>query len=200
MQTEELSIVAIITVVLGLFSLLNQLITSAIARRNERRNRAVELFRHYYSPSHYRAVLNPVYRLILRIRFLEEPLRQEYQDAVQRGWSDMDRFGAAQLADLNVGTSEAGDAALMHYEETVDASTHSEHESLTVFMYFWLNLSEMLREGLVDKKVAIRLLRHAYPYFSETAQLLFSEQNQTETSFRIWRNANMYLANLFRSV
>ena len=157
-------LIGAITIILGIFSLLNSFLVAFIRRRIDRHSRVADLYNEHYSADNYRRVVLPITRIALKWRFLPEQEREEYRKAVRRGWL-LDETDPTQLLKTYVNPAELKlDPTKAHFHEAHSSSAYSEHEALTVFLYFWTRLYEMIRSDLIDEKKAKRLLQRSYGY------------------------------------
>lgn len=157
-------LIGALTILLGLFSLANSFSMAWIERRIERRARASDLYNDYYSADNYRRVVWPISRIALKWNALPEPEKSAYRKAVRKGWL-IEETADGDLLKAVVSAEELrSDADCAHFRDTQSSEAFTEHEALTVFLYFWTKVYEMMRTGVIDRKVAKRLLKRPYGY------------------------------------
>jgi len=157
-------LIGALTVSIGLFSLLNSIGVALVTQRAERRAKAVELYDEYYSPENYRRVVLPVFCIMLKWWNLPDPQREQYRTVLRRGWTGFESDTNLLLASY-IGPdflTENPDNA--HFHKVTPSEAFTEHESLTVFLYFWTKVLELIRADIVDAKTAKRLLAKPYGY------------------------------------
>lgn len=163
----ELSLELIIagaTIGLGLITIANTMVSAHLRSRQNRRSRAADLYASFASPDHYRRVSLTFYRVKLKWNALPEPQRETYRKAVLTGWVERGLTQGDLLKAYVSPQSLEGDMQAHHFRETLDAGAFTEHEALTVYLYFWLTLHELLKSNLVDRKVTYRLFRTHFAY------------------------------------
>ncbi len=55
----------------------------------------------------------------------------------------------------------------MHFHKVLPSEAFTEHEALTVFLYFWTKVFELINADVMDQKIAKRLLAKPYGYLGE---------------------------------
>ena len=165
--TEATLLVGVLTALVGTFSILNSIGVAVITQRAERRAKAVEIYDEYYTPENYRRVVLPVFRIMLKWWKLPQPQRDEYRAVLRRGWVGFDADATTVLATY-LGQSNADEhPEHAHFHKLLPSEAFTEHESLTVFLYFWTKVHELILAGIVDEKTARRLLVRPYGYLAE---------------------------------
>lgn len=154
------------TLALGVISLLNTSLNALLQRRRERRERTASLYRAFYAADHYRRTVAPVYRLMLKWRALPQPVRQAYHEAVRFGWSGATAEPEALLAAYVSPERLTQDPQEAHFRDTLTTEVFTEHEALTVFLYFWSSLDEMLQANLLDRRLVRNLFAGSYGYYA----------------------------------
>ncbi|MEP3265104.1 MAG: hypothetical protein ABJN78_05030 [Hyphomicrobiales bacterium] len=188
-----------ITIILGIFSLLNSFVVAFIRRRIDRHSRVADLYNEYYSADNYRRVVLPITRIALKWRYLPKKKREEYRKAIRRGWL-IDETDPTQLLKTYVSPAELNlDPTNAHFHETNSSGAYTEHEALTVFLYFWTRLYEMTRSDLIDEKKAKRLLKRSYGYTQEFVQEFREDikSHAEKGQEPVWVHATIELERLF---
>jgi hypothetical protein len=156
--------IGILTVVVGTFSLLNSALNNSNLRRIAARERASQLYNEYYTPEHYRQIVLPVIRLQLKWVALPPEQREAYRTAVRCGWIGFGRDDRKLLKAFVGDDHLFDDAEEAHFRAPLDGMSFTEHESLTVFLYFWTKVDAMLEAKLLERKTTVRLMRRPYRY------------------------------------
>jgi len=160
-------LIGALTVIVGLFSLLNSFVVALVTQRAERRAKAVEIYEEYYSTENYRRMVLPVFRIMLKWWYLPEPKRSEYRATLRCGWVGFDNNSASILTTYIGKDYLEENPDNVHFHKTIPGEAFTEHESLTVLLYFWTKVYELLNADIVDSKTAKRLLAKPYSYLSE---------------------------------
>lgn len=186
-------LIGVLSVVLGAFSLLNSFAVAWIERRVARRSRAADLYNDYYSADNYRRVVLPVIRLGLKWSALPDDEREAYRAAVRRGWLGFEQEPQRLLAAYVSEERLHADPDRAHFRDTLSSEAYTEHESLTVFLYFWTKVCAMLDAGVVEQKMAKRLLRRPYGYTLSFIRALRSdiEDHVGDAELPVWVAATL---------
>lgn len=167
MSTLDTSIiVGALTVIVGLFSLLNSVGASWVSQRAAQRAKSVELYDEYYSPENYRRVVLPVFRVMMKWMHLPQPKREEYGAVLREAWLGFHEDPARKLTMFEGQGWATDDVYAAHFHHTQSSDAFTEHEALTVLLYFWTKVNELLKAGVIDERTAVRLLRKPYSYLS----------------------------------
>jgi hypothetical protein len=187
--------VGILTGVIGAFSALNSLVVGWVERRRQRRERAVNLYNEYYSADNYRRIVLPVICLHLKWHALPEGERTAYRATVRRGWLGFDN-APERLLEAYVGPEKLhDDPDTAHFRNTVSAEAFTEHESLTVFLYFWTKVYELLKSRVIDHETTARLLKRPYGYVARFLKELREdvERHAGSEALPVWVEATRHL-------
>ncbi|MCH9765498.1 MAG: hypothetical protein K0U34_05840 [Alphaproteobacteria bacterium] len=191
-------LIAALTAIVGLFSLLNAFGVALVTQRAERRAKAVEIYDEYYSPENYRRVVLPVFCIMLKWWHLPEPQRSDYRAVLRRGWIGFEADADSLLATY-VGADYLGENPNhAHFHKVVPSEAFTEHESLTVFLYFWTKVYELLHADVVDQKTAQRLLAGPYSYLADFIKEYREDiaQHATSDDLPPWHHATQELDKL----
>ncbi len=153
-------------IIVGLGMAIFTIVIARIEIVRTRRTRTNDLYAEFYAAEHYRKVVMPVYRIIIKLGALEGRDRTEYIDAIVAGWAHDPE--AAPLADAMTTEGEARLGAFEQhflFEHSTEAFT--EHEALTSFVYFWVRAHRMLETRLIDKRLFQRLFCNSFAYYDD---------------------------------
>lgn len=157
--------VAVVGLVFTVVSVFHSLLMGWIQRRIARRERTAELYDDFYSADTYRRVVAPVMRLTLKWDGLPPEEARKYRDVVRMGWQGF-RSDPAQAMRAYVSEEWIkADPARAHFRDTLSTEMFTEHEALTVFLYFWTRLWELVDANLLCRQVARKLFREPYCYY-----------------------------------
>lgn len=190
-----------LTALVGVFSIFNAIGAAFVAQRAQKRAKVVEIYDEYYSPENYRRVVLPVFRIMLKWWNLPQPQQDEYRAVLRRGWvgyhSDVPSVMTTYLGSGYL--EEDPDHA--HFHKLLPSEAFTEHESLTVFLYFWTKVHELLRAGVIDRKTAQRLLAIPYGYLSKFIREFRADiaQHSEAQDLPPWYEATEELERLFAS-
>lgn len=135
-----------------------------VERRLARRERAANLYDDYYSTDNYRRVVLPVIRVMLKWRGLPNEQRDDFRKALRNGWTGF-RKRPGELMRAYVSEENLhDDMAKAHFRDTLSTEEFTEHEALTVFLYFWVKVEAMLDARLIDPKTVKSLFGRPYSY------------------------------------
>ncbi|MEE4201957.1 hypothetical protein [Erythrobacter sp.] len=142
-------------------------VTSAmIKRRVDQRNRAAELFENFYSGDFYRFSVLPTYRLLVKLRAMDKAERSQYFDAIVCGWVpshdpkvDYDHFITVE--------EQSQSASVSHFRYFHPMEEHTEHDALTMFLYFWVKVDKLLSARLIEPKLFVELFASSFCYYDE---------------------------------
>lgn len=191
--------IALLTLTLGALTVFHSLLTAFIGRRADRRERTVELYDGFYSVENYHRVILPVYRLMLKWRGLPDDAREKYREAVRLGWvgaDDPSRVIRAYIPDEHL----HDDPQRAHFRDTVPGDHFTEHEALTIFLYFWTKVDQLISTGQVDPRLFKRLFAVPFGYYRDFLEQLRDDMRPhfTEEKAPAWIRATEKIDDLVK--
>ncbi len=157
------SLLGLLTILVGVFSLLHAYISYRSKTLLDSRNRTTQLFEELYSINGYSTIVAPVFNVMLKWNGLDEPLKSKYRKIIIDGWVG---FESAPSTKLNLFCDEKDDdLTKFHYKRRKEAGEITEHEALTAFLYFWSKLELMLTNRVIDKKLTKSLFKSQFNYY-----------------------------------
>lgn len=176
------SFVALAGLVFTVVSVFHSLLGGWIQRRISRRERTAALYDDFYSADTYRRVVAPVMRLTLKWGGLPDEEARAYRKAVRMGWqgfrSRPSEAMKAYISDERIHE----DPTKAHFRDTLSTEQFTEHEALTVFLYFWTRLHELLDANLLCKEITHKLFREPYCYYRDFLAQLRDEVREKKES------------------
>jgi hypothetical protein len=131
-----------------------------------RRQIAILLHDKYFGIDHYLHVVAPTAHIRLKWKLLPESEKERYRDEVVQGWPR--KFPKSSDLSRYIPLDERGDNYTeQHFQKTNTKQALTEHQSLSAFLYFWSNLSVLIREGLADTAICVELFATTYNYSRE---------------------------------
>ena len=139
-----------------------------------RRERTSNLFEEFYSPENYHATIAPVFILKVRWQALEGDAKTAYADAICKGWPkrELSRDEAREIIssydhkfESYANVNDAGVFEKMHFRKERSTEVITEHAALTAFLYFWVKLERMRKEGLLSENLVKQLFKGPYDIY-----------------------------------
>jgi hypothetical protein len=132
--------------------------------RIAQRQLTISLHETYWSVETYVRVIAPSYAVQKGWQGLPEQVRVNYREIVLQGWaphlpSPEDEY------ELYLGAPpEIQDFAAHHFRTPVGNDKLTEHQALTLLLYWWSHLAEYYRNRLVNRRLFRALFRDAFGY------------------------------------
>ena len=190
-----------LTALVGVFSIFNATGAAFVARRAQQKAKVVEIYDEYYSSDNYRRVVLPVFQIMLKWWNLPQPQKDEYRAVLRRGWVGYNSDTSTVLKTYLGSSYLEDDPDHAHFHRSLPSEAFTEHEALTVFLYFWTKVHELLQAGVMDKRTAQRLLAKPYGYLSDFIKEFRTDiaQHSEAQDLPPWFQATEELEKLFAS-
>jgi len=195
------SFLGLLTILVGIFSLLHTYISYRSKTLLDSRNRTTQLFEELYSVEGYSAIVAPVFNIMLKWNGLNEPAKSEYKKVIIDGWVGFENAPTIKV-DLFCEAMD-NNMAEFHYKKRKEAGEITEHEALTAFLYFWSKLDLMLTNKVIDNKLTKSLFKVQFNYYRSFIKDLRNilDENINENDFRpAWYEATLKLEKFFGTV
>ncbi|GAB4155245.1 MAG: hypothetical protein Tsb0016_27230 [Sphingomonadales bacterium] len=165
MENPEIMIAAI-AAIFAAVEALQAIVIATTQRKTAQRERAVQLYDDFYSAENYRRVVAPVMRLMLKWRGLPNDTRNAYRQAVRCGWLGFSREPEVLMHRYISPEVLQAEPYQAHFRDTLDAGCFTEHEALTVFLYFWTKVHNLLEAKVINRNTTHSLLRVPFQYYA----------------------------------
>lgn len=156
-------LLGLLTILVGVFSLLHAYISYRSKTLLESRNRTTQLFEELYSINGYSTIVAPVFNVMLKWNGFVEPQKSKYRKVIIDSWVGFESAPASKIALFC--DEKDDDLTEFHYKTRKEAGEITEHESLTAFLYFWSKLELMLTNKVIDKKLTKSLFKPQFNYY-----------------------------------
>ena len=195
---ETGTILGLMTLLVGAFSLFHAYISYQSKIKIDARDRTTALFNELYSLEGYTSIVAPVFNIMLKWNGLDDATKQQYQKIVIDGWAGFDAFPSDKIDQFC--HSMGDDMVKYHYKKRNDSGEITEHEALTIFLYFWSKLELLVRNNLIDKKLTRALFTVPFsyyrPFLKDLRDLFDAHKKQTDFE-PSWYQASLRLESFF---
>lgn len=175
-------LVGIGTVLVGVATVLHAEFQHRRADAAERVRRTTHLHELHYSEGFFSRVAMPVFTIARAWDLLPDDERRDYRDAVLLGWVGYNSEPA--LDAMRREPIDLRDPAAVHFRPKFEGAALSEHEALTISLYFWTRISLLEQLGMLDREVAAALFAWPYsyvsPFFNSLAQAIEDRRGEDE--------------------
>lgn len=149
-----------LTLLVAIFAALIAFFVPWTQRRISRRQSTISLHQSYWSVENYLRVIAPSFGV--RLNWAE--LSEQYRETVLKGWTETDKSGKYGLY---MGPEPVGDPAEQHFRKATGKDKLTEHQALTLSLYWWSQCATYYRHKLVDRELFHDLFRDTFGYTRE---------------------------------